>query len=81
MGSKPATSSAALDIRAGRGTLIVRSLLFPQTPSNDVLFWLEAARVPLGVLGFGLTAVFYIRWNDRWFRQHADQEFRLQRCC
>ena len=60
------------------GTLIVRSLLFPQTPSNDVLFWVEAARVPLGVLGFGLTAVFYIRWNDRWFRQHADQEFRLQ---
>ena len=30
------------------------------------------------MLGFALTAVFYIRWNDQWFRQHADQEFRLQ---
>ena len=60
------------------GGIVARSLLFPQAPEQDVLFWLEAARLPLGVLGFGLTAVFYIRWNDRWFRQHADQELRLQ---
>ena len=60
------------------GGAIARSLLFPQAPEHEVLFWLEAARLPVGVLGFGLTAVFYIRWHDRWFRQHADQEFRLQ---
>ena len=60
------------------GGVIARSLLFPPAPEHDVLSWLEAARLPLGVLGFGLSAVFYIRWNDRWFRQHADQEFRLQ---
>ena len=40
--------------------------------------WLELGRLPLGVVGFALTAIFYIRWNDQWFRQHADQEFRLQ---
>ena len=40
--------------------------------------WLELGRLPLGVLGFVLTAIFYIRWNDQWFRQHAEQEFRLQ---
>jgi hypothetical protein len=25
------------------------------------------------------TAVFYIRWNNRWFEQHATEEFRLKR--
>ena len=34
--------------------------------------------MPLGTLGFALTAIFYIRWNDQWFRQHANQEFKLQ---
>ena len=60
------------------GSLIARSLLVPATATSGVVMWLEVARLPLGLLGFALTAVFYIRWNDRWFRQHADQEFRLQ---
>lgn len=59
-------------------SLIVRSLFFAETPPSEDLLWLEVARLPLGLLGFGLTSVFYIRWNDLWFRQHADQEFRLQ---
>ncbi|MBA2434065.1 MAG: hypothetical protein H0V54_03085 [Chthoniobacterales bacterium] len=29
--------------------------------------------------GLIATIVFYIRWNDRWFRSHADEEFRLKR--
>ena len=32
----------------------------------------------MGALWFALTSIFYIRWTDQWFRQHADQEFRLQ---
>ena len=60
------------------GGLMARSLLFPSTAAPGIMLWIEVARLPLGILGFTLTAVFYIRWNDRWFRQHADQEFRLQ---
>ena len=60
------------------GGVITRSLLFPEAATEGVALWLELGRLPLGVLGFALTSVFYIRWNDQWFRQHANQEFRLQ---
>ena len=60
------------------GGLIAHSLLSPPTATEGVPLWLELGRLPLGVLGFALTAIFYIRWNDQWFRQHAEQEFRLQ---
>ena len=60
------------------GGLIAHSLLSPSTATEGVSLWLELGRLPLGVLGFALTAIFYIRWNDQWFRQHAEQEFRLQ---
>ncbi len=59
------------------GGLIARSLLFPPLAKEGVALWLEIGRLPLAILGFALTAIFYIRWNDHWFRQHADQEFRL----
>ena len=58
--------------------LVARSLFIPIAATEGVAWWLELGRLPLGVLGFALAAVFYIRWNDQWFRQHADQEFRLQ---
>ena len=57
---------------------IALSLLSPATATEGASLWLELGRLPLGVLGFVLTAIFYIRWNDQWFRQHAEQEFRLQ---
>ena len=60
------------------GGLITYSLLSSATATEGVPLWLELGRLPLGVLGFALTAIFYIRWNDQWFRQHAEQEFRLQ---
>ena len=30
------------------------------------------------MIGFAFAAVFYIRWNDQWLRQHADEEFRMR---
>ena len=60
------------------GGVVARSLFSPVAATEGVALLLEIGRLSLSVLGFGLTAVFYIRWNDRWFRQHADQEFRLQ---
>ena len=58
--------------------LIALSLLSPPLEKEGVALWLEIGRLPLGTLGFVLTAIFYIRWNDQWFRQHANQEFKLQ---
>ena len=60
------------------GGLIAFSLLSTASATEGASLWLELGRLPLGVLGFALTAIFYIRWNDQWFRQHAEQEFRLQ---
>ena len=60
------------------GLLIIDSLFSPKTATEGALFWFELGRLPFSVVGFALTAIFYIRWNDQWFRQHADQEFRLQ---
>lgn len=68
--------SALLFLSAG---LITLSLLTPVTATEGAEFWLGIGRLPLGALGFALTAVFYIRWTDQWFRQHANQEFRLQK--
>ena len=58
--------------------LIAHSLWTPATATEGAEFWLGLGRLPVGALGFALTAVFYIRWTDQWFRQHANQEFRLQ---
>jgi hypothetical protein len=45
----------------------------------DPLAPIPAIRLALGVLSVLTTLVFYIRWVDSWFRQHADEEFRLKR--
>lgn len=37
------------------------------------------ARMLGGTVGLLTTCVFYFRWMDQWFRQHADEEFRLKR--
>ncbi len=54
-----------------------------KVPSQDSGFsaswWIYLARTMIGVAAAGATAVFYIRWNDQWFRSHADEEFRLRR--
>jgi hypothetical protein len=36
-------------------------------------------RLLIGIIGFAAASVYYLRWTDRWFRQHADEEFRLRR--
>jgi hypothetical protein len=38
-----------------------------------------ALRQAAAAAGFGTTAVFFIRWNNRWFEQHASEEFKLKR--
>jgi hypothetical protein len=41
--------------------------------------WARALRLALGVAGAIGVLLLYIRWTDQWFRQHADEEFRLKR--
>ena len=59
-------------------TLVALSQFVPASATDGLTMWLEVIRLPIGTLGFVFTAIFYIRWTDHWFRQHADQEFRLQ---
>lgn len=37
--------------------------------------WFHIAPFSTGVLLFISTAIFYIRWNDQWFKEHANAEF------
>jgi hypothetical protein len=41
--------------------------------------WIRLLRIPLGAVGVAGFLMYYIRWNDAWFRQHAEEEFRLKR--
>jgi hypothetical protein len=50
----------------------------PPADATGAALWLHVLRIPTGVIGFAFAAVFYIRWNDQWFRQHADEEFRMR---
>lgn len=62
-------------IITGNELLTVLSL-----PNLGDLVWLSVAfRQVLFTLAFSATAVFYLRWNNAWFDQHAQEEFRLKR--
>lgn len=32
-----------------------------------------------GLIGFSATMLFYLKWSDRWFREHADEEMQAKR--
>lgn len=52
----------------------------PWTSQHDpwVLGW-SIARQMILTIGFGLTAWFIIRWQNQWFHNHAEEEFKLKR--
>ena len=41
--------------------------------------WHFFAPLTAGVVGFSLTMIYYMKWHDRWFREHADAEFAAKR--
>ena len=47
--------------------------------SGEIIQWWPTVKVSFGAFAFIGSIVFYIRWNDNWFRQHAEEEFRLKR--
>ncbi len=42
-------------------------------------FTILVIRQFVALVAFGATSVFYIRWENRWFEQHAAEEFRQKR--
>ncbi len=61
------------------GLLFGKSLIdqiYP--PANfDILYII--IRLTTSTAALAAAMIFYIRWNDHWFSQHADEEFRLKR--
>lgn len=49
-----------------------------ETTNTPHLIALGIKQLALG-LAFGSTAVFFIRWNNKWFEKHSNEEFRLKR--
>ena len=47
--------------------------------SSQSLDWHLLAPLAGSVLTFVATMVYYLKWNDRWFREHADAEFAAKR--
>lgn len=48
----------------------------------DYLTTLDLHYLPplsVGVLGSSATMLFYLKWSDRWFREHADEELQSKR--
>ena len=44
--------------------------------AREIVLWLRQAAFAVGFVGM---AVFVLRWNNRWFEQHAQEEFRQKR--
>lgn len=41
--------------------------------------WVLIVQQAALAVGLAVTAGFFIRWNDSWFREHASEEFKLKR--
>lgn len=59
--------------------LLIHALLPDQNTSQGAAQWFHLARLPLLSIGTVAAFIYYIRWNDEWFRRHADEEFRIKR--
>jgi hypothetical protein len=48
-------------------------------PSGQGTDWFFIIRQVFVALAFGSTAIFYVRWLNQWFREHAREEFKVKR--
>ncbi|MFA6174698.1 MAG: hypothetical protein WC701_13600 [Kiritimatiellales bacterium] len=60
------------------GTLSAYYITHPAN-AQGVEGWVYLIRLPLLSAGIAAALIYYIRWNDVWFRRHADEEFRTKR--
>ena len=63
----------------GLSILYIASIVRPFLDPTHEISLFSILRLALGTITLIGTTVFYIRWCDRWFRQHADEEFHLKR--
>lgn len=63
------------------GTLALMLILCLRHPpsASGTLGWFQLARLPLVSAAIAASLIYYIRWNDIWFRRHADEEFLTKR--
>lgn len=61
------------------GFLFGKSLYDQFYPPQGVEILYIIMRLATSAAALAAAIIFYIRWNDQWFRQHADEEFRLKR--
>jgi len=60
------------------GSMLLFCLTHP-TSAQGAAEWFNLIRLPLLAAGTAAALIYYIRWNDIWFRRHADEEFRIKR--
>jgi len=63
----------------GTGLLFVAAVIGHLPSAASLPAWVLVVRFSIVALAFAASVVFYIRWSDEWFRQHADEEMRLKR--
>lgn len=49
------------------------------TTTAEKVMYFETAKFVLSTVGLTGLILYYIRWNDNWFKRHADEEFNLKR--
>lgn len=54
------------------------SQILSDKQNSTVLISLLIKQITFAI-AFGSTSVFFIRWNNKWFGQHSNEEFRLKR--
>ena len=55
------------------------ALMLDKSPSGSIEWFVTIGRQLLVAGGLCATAVFYLKFTNRWFEQHAQEEFRLKR--
>jgi hypothetical protein len=59
-------------------SLIVYTIYEINSFKNEYTLYYNIKLV-FSALGFAATTIYYIRWNDNWFKRHADEEFNIKR--
>lgn len=61
------------------GYLAIMSFREVQPEGQTGINYLALARQVGAIAAFAATVGFFIKWNNQWFRNHADEEFKLKR--
>lgn len=60
------------------GLIIIATFVY-RVLGADSPDWKLLVPLGAGTATFVTTAIYYLKWNDRWFREHADSEFDAKR--